>query len=286
MIDKESNLKCEQEIYFAALEKSLRDVPAVRRAEFMDEVRAHLHAMVEAKRADGLDAEAVWLQTAAEFGEPEKVGRELRRQWADSAQLESEGVPLSLKRKWWIFVLPVVACVVVYAFATLAVSPKNNTGWQIPVLAAIYFGCPFFGIVSDARKSGGLKPSMIVGLFSSYLLGANCLVDISGNYDWGGTWRTRGIFVFIMLCSSLYFWLYKRERADRPWQFSARFKQSPIAAEQTYRLSPIVGLVLGNVLGCIGMISVGLQFFGLPLALLSCAALISGSVVLGKWLLK
>ncbi len=274
------------ESYLAAIEAQLNDVPAARKAEFMDEVRAHLHAMVEAKRADGLNAAAAWLHSMGEFGEPDKVGRDLRRQWADSAQLESEGVPLSLRRKWWIFTLPVVAGIVVYAMATLTVSPQNNAGWQIPVLALVMFGSLSYGISSDVRKFGGWKPSMIVGYFGSFIMISNVLFTFGGGPAQGGEWQDWGWIVFGLVYTSLYSWLYKRERADHPWQFSALYKTNPIAAEQQYRIGPIVGLVLGNVLGCIGMISVGLQFFGLPIALLSCAALISGSVVLGKWLLK
>lgn len=271
--------------YLSAIEAQLRDVPAARRAEFMDEVRAHLHAMFQAKRADGHDTATAWLHATAEFGEPAKVGRDLRRQWADSAQLESEGVPLSLRRKWWVFALPVAACVVVYAFATMVLSPQNNAGWQIPVLALVMFGSFGYGIASEVRKRGGWKPSTSVGCVQAIFICSQTLANIYGGFKSQGGWQY-WYFALNFALFALYFWLYKRERADRPWQFSALYKTNPIAAEQTYRLGPIVGLVMGNVLGCIGMISMGLQFFGLPLALLSCAGLIGGSVILGWWLLK
>lgn len=274
------------ESYLVAIEAQLNDIPAARKTEFMDEVRAHMHAMWEAKRADGLDAATAWLSAMEEFGNPENVGRQLRRQWADSAQLESEGVPLSLRRKWWIFALPVVASVVVYAFATMAISPQNNQGWQIPFLTLMMFGSLGYGIASDVRKRGGWKPSLVVGCVQAVFICSQTTINIYGGFQpesqlvmWGG-------FAIQFVLISLYLWFYKSERADRPWQFSSLYKTNPIAAEQQYRLSPIVGLVLGNVLGCIGMISVGLQFFGLPIALLSCAMLISGSVILGKWLFK
>ena len=273
------------ETYLAAIEAQLRDMPAARRAEFMDEVRAHLHAMVEAKRADGADAATAWLQAMREFGEPDKVGRDLRRQWADSAQLESEGVPLSLRRKLWIFVLPVIACVIVYALATLIISPKNNEGWQMPVLAAFAFGCLAFGTASDVRKRGGWKPSTIVGCVGFFIILSNALFTLSRSGD-VSEWQAWGNFAFIMIYASLGDWLRKRERADRPWRFSALYKTNPIGAEQTYRLGPLVGLAMGTIMGCIGTIAVGLQFFGLPIALLLCAVSISIAVVYGRWLLK
>lgn len=274
------------ETYCAAIEAQLRDVPAARRAEFMDEVRAHLYAMWEAKRADGFDAATAWQSAMREFGEPEKVGRDLRRQWANSAQLESEEVPLSLRRKWRIFALPVLACVVVYAFAMIVISPKNPPVWSIPILAAVYFGCPLFAFVKDAQKHGGLKPSMIVGYFSSFIIGANCLFDISGHHNWGGEWQSTIIPIFAIASAPLYFWLKKLERADRPWQFSARFKSSPVAAEQEYRLARIAGLWMGTAMGCINILWLGSQFFGLPIALLLCTGLIGGAIYLGRWLIK
>lgn len=274
------------ESYLAAIEAQLNDVPDARRTEFMDEVRAHLHAMFEAKRADGEDTEAAWLYAMREFGEPHEVGRALRAQWADSAQLESEGAPLSLRRKLRMFALPVVGCVVAYAFLAWMRAPQNQASWQMPVIAALVFGCIGFGIASEVRQRGGWKPSTIVGCVGALIICSNALFNLSGHQDWGGEERTWGMFVFTLAYSSLYFWLRKRERANRPWQFGLRYHASPIAAEQEYRLYPLVGLAMGTVLGCIGLISVGLQFFGLPIALLSCAGLIGGAVVLGQWLQK
>lgn len=272
--------------YLAAIEAELGDIPAARKREFMDEARAHLWAMVEAKRADGLSEEAAWQSAMAEFGESREVGRALRQQWADSAQLESEGAPLSTRRKLWIFALPVVGCVLAYALFTLMLAPESSAGWQMPVLAIITFGCITFGISSDVRKRGGWKPSTIVGCFSAVIITSNALFNLSGGREWGGEWRSWGTFAFVMTYASLYFWLYKRERANRPWQWNARFKQSPVAAEQEYRLAPLVGLAMGTVLSCIGLVSIGLQFFGLPFALLSCAGLVGGALVLGRWLTR
>ena len=274
------------ESYLSAIEAQLRDVPAARKTEFIDEVRSHLHAMWEAKRADGLDAATAWLHSMAEFGEPEKVGRDLRQQWADSAQLESEGVPLSLRRKAWIFALPVLACVVVYAFATLVISPQNNAGWQLPLMATFIFGCLSYGVSSDVRKRGGWKPSTIVGCVGALVILSNALFNLSGHQEWGGEWRDWGNFAFIMIWASLGNWLRKRERADRPWQFSSLYKTSPVAAEQTYRIAPLVGLAMGTTVGCIGILTMAPQFFGWPIALLLCAVSICVSVLYGKWRLK
>ena len=274
------------ESYLAQIEAQLTDVPAARKAEFMDEARAHLWALCQAKRADGLDVEAAWLQAAAEFGAPAQVGRELRAQWASSGQLETEGAPLSSRRKIGVFVLPVVVCVVVYTIFTLMQASTIEMGWQVLVLASVAFGSFIYGVASDVRKRGGWKASTVVCAMSTPLILANALLDMSGKNAGNSLLRSQIVFALITLSTLLYFWLYKRERANRPWQWSALYKTNPVAAEQQYRLGPIVGLAMGNVLGCIGMISMGLQFFGLPIALLSCAGLISVSIVLGRWLVK
>ena len=272
--------------YLSAIEAQLTDVPATRRAEFIDEVRAHLRAMFEARRADGADAATAWLQVAAEFGEPAQVGRDLREQWASSGQVESEGAPLSLRRKVRMFALPIFGCVAAYALFTLMGAPEHKASWQLPVIAVFAFGCLAFGTTSDVRKRGGWKHSTIVGCVGAFVILTNALFNLSGHQDWGGEWRSWGNFAFVMIYASLCHWLRKRERAERPWQFNPLYKTSPVAAEQSYRLSPLVGLAMGTVLGCISLISVGLQFFGLPVALLGCAGVIGVAVVYGRWLLK
>ena len=278
----ESNL----EAYLSAIEAELKDVPATRKSGFMAEVCAHLQAMFEAKRADGHDTATAWLHTTREFGEPEKVGRELRAQWASSSQMESEGTPLSKRRKLRMFALPIALSVVTYALLRLIGAPQNNAGWQFPVLAALAFGCFAFGTASDVRKRGGWKPSTIVGCAGAFIILSNALFSLSGHQNWGGAWRDWGNFAFVMIYASLYHWLSKRERANRPWQFSARYKTSPVAAEQEYRIYPLVGLAMGTVLSCIGLISMGSQFFGWPLTLFLCAGSIGAAAVFGKWLIK
>ena len=272
------------ESYISAVEAQLNDLPAARRAEFIGEVRAHLHAMFEAKRADGLDAATAWLHSMREFGEPEKVGSELRAQWANSGQLESEGAPLSLKRKVRMFALPIAACVVAHALFMLA--HEHKAGWQWPLIAAIVFGCLAYGTASDVRQRGGWKPSTLVGCAGAFVVVSNALFNLSGHQSWGGEGRSWAMFAFVLFYVSLFHWLQRRERAHRPWQSSALYKTSPIAAEQSYRIAPLVGLAMGTTLGCIGLIAGGSQFFGWPLALLGCVGVIGVALVYGRLLLK
>ena len=87
----EINLSERIEAYFAAIEAQLQDLPDARRAEFVDEARAHLQAAVEAKRADGLDESASWKAALREFGEPGEVGRSRARVARSVGDFEAVG---------------------------------------------------------------------------------------------------------------------------------------------------------------------------------------------------
>ncbi len=274
------------ESYLDVLEAQLSDLPDARRAGFVNEARAHLWAMVEAKRADGLGEAQACADAMAEFGEAAQVGRDLREQWANSRQLESEGAPLSLRRKLRMFALPVVGCILAFTLFTWIQAPQNGPDWKWLVIAIFVFGCLAFGISSEVRARGGWKPSTIVACVSAFVISSNSLLHLSGHKIGSGAWRDWAMPIFVLAYTSLYFWLRKREKSRRPWQFSARYKTSPVAAEQEYRLAPLVGLAMGTTMGCIGIVSVGLQFFGWPLALLSCAGLIGAAAVFSRWLLK
>ena len=271
------------ETYLAAIEAQLGNMPAARHAEFMAEVRAHLHAMVEAKRADGLDAEAAWLHSMREFGEPEQVGRDLRRQWANSAQLETEGAPLSSRRKVRMFALPVIACVVASTLFTWIQAPQNADSWKWPLIAVFIYGCFAYGISSDVRARGGWEPSTVLGCVGALITVTISLLHLSGHQMGNGIWRDWGLPVFVLVYTSFSSWLRKREKVQRPWQFSARYKTSPVAAEQEYHLTPLIGLAMGTTLGCIGILSMAPQFFGWPLAFGMCAVSIGVAVVVGQW---
>ncbi len=273
------------EAYFAAIEAELEDVPVARRTEFADEARAHLHAMVEAKRADGWGEVQARQSAMSEFGDPQKVGRALRRQWADSGQLETAGEPLSLWRKVRMFALPVIGCVAFYALLTWMQASARKVAWHMPVVTALVLGSLAYGVSSTVRHRGGWTPSTIVGCAGAFVVASNVLINLNGYRSWGGEWREWGITAFMLLYLSVYGWLYKRERTNRPWQWSALYQTSPVAAEQTYRLGPFVGLALGMTTASIGIVAMGSQFFGLPLALLACAGFV-GLVVLGWKLFK
>ncbi len=275
----ENELSARIEAYFTALEAPLQELPAVRRDEFLAEARAHLNAMVEAKRADGLDEEAAWQSAMSEFGEPREVGRALWKGWANSGQLESEGEPLSARdvvRKfgWRLAVGLSFYC------ALMLISPEP--WWRTPF--SVVFGtlCFGFGIYRSRRQGMQWTPSNI----AATVFGVVQLLLILAQLQWAqvrlSTWGTFGM----LGCWVFWWWLYKRDLTKRPWQAAPNYKQNSIAAEQEYRISPLFGWIAGSAMGCAGMLIIGAQFFSLTQRLLICVFDLVFSLVGGFWLYR
>ncbi len=281
------------EAYFAALEAPLAELPATRREEFIAETRAHLGAMVEAKRADGLGEEAAWNAAMNEFGEPGEVGRALWKAWATSGQLESEGAPLSTRevvKKY----LPRMA-LVMGAMSLFRFLPEAawHSSTFLAVCALWIVGCLSWGSLRFWR-SGGRWTAFTSANLVFFLVSAFYAL---GQLQWGETWRATASgrlvgqwfpFLPILFCP-LYFYLYKRDLKSRPWRFGAfagRFKQSPVAAEQEYRLSPALGLLMGGLFGCVGALVIGLASSGFVPTFLLVAGFLGGTFALGRWLQK
>ena len=285
----ENNLQAQIAAYFAAIDAQLQELPAARRAEFADEIRAHLHAMVEAKRADGLDEARAWPSAMREFGEPDEVGRGLYKQWAKSGQLESEGAPLSARdiigKFGWRFVWGVMCAAAFSIFG----SPATWHGpWVVPAFALFLTLAIGRGIYLRQREFGKWTPSAITGMIFAVVVNAFVLGTLQWGDDWAASVLARGGGIAAMLClglAALSLWLYRREAAQRPWQFTSRFKSSPIAAEQEYRISPVAGAAMGGVFGLLLGLPVTPQFLGLPVIWLVCAGLIC-AVALCAWRLR
>jgi hypothetical protein len=270
------------EAYFALLEAPLQELPVARRDEFVAEARAHLHAMVEARRADGLDEAAAWNAALNDFGEPGVVGRALWKAWASSAQLESEGVPLTkrelIKRYRWHLVAGFCVC------GLLALLRSLDPPWGRPFVIGFGVLCFVFGTYRSLRVGMRWTPSNI----ASFVLCIFALLLSSVQLVWGASFGATFLFTwansFLLALGLLWLYLYKRDLLKRPWKSSVRFKQSPVAAEQEYRLAPAVGLVMGLLFVSAVPILTGLQTFGLIPAILGWVGFLGGAFVLGRWL--
>ncbi len=288
-----NQLSSRVEAYFAALEMPLAELPASRREEFMAEARAHLHAMVEARRADGLDEAAAWDAALSEFGEPGEVGRALWKAWASSGQLESEGAPLSKAKFARKIALQMLAGAAIALFAEIQhkIFPAFSHISGNALFMALGLLC-FFGFRAYQMKQRNelQLPHRVFGfvvgaLLLFWMMLRNPPVNLIPNSPFLDVWEVP-IMIGALIC---WLWLYKRDMARRPWRFggfAGRYGQSPVAAEQEYRLYPVVGLAMGVIMGCVGLVVGGAEFFGLPLALFGCAGVIGVATAFGLWLHK
>lgn len=278
----QNELTARIEAYFAALEAPLVELPAARREEFLAEARTHLSAMVEARRADGMGEEAAWDEALREFGEPTVVGRALWRGWASSGQLESEGAPLSkrelVRRYGWRLVAALGVCGFVALLRSL------DPPWGRPLFIAFGVLGFVFGTLRSLRLGVRWTPSNI----ASFVLCTFALLLSSAQLVWGASFGATFPFTwansFLLALSLWWLYLYKRDLLKRPWKSSVRFKQSPVAAEQEYRLSPAVSFVMGMLFVFAVPILTGLQTFGLIPTILAWMGFLGGAFVLGWWL--
>lgn len=275
--------KSRVEAYFAALEAPLAELPAPRRDEFLSEARAHLAAMVEARRADGLGEEAAWDEAMTEFGEAGEVGRALWRGWASSGQLESEGAPLSKREVARKFVWPLIVVLVFYPLMMLLLSSDRVS--KAPFFLAIGLFLTGVGVFRSRRAGMQWTPSSITGV----VLGIAQMLFIAAQLQWGasryGTILLSCGMPLLLACWVFQWWLSKREQTKRPWKFGALYAKNPVAAEQSYRISPLIGWTMGSVMGCIGTIWM-IPFFGPAVTLWFFVVQIVISVAGGVWLYR
>jgi len=281
------------EAYFAALEAPLTELPAARREEFLREARAHVQSMVEARRADGMDEVAAWEEALRDFGDPQEVGRALWREWASSGQLESEGAPLSKRDLVWQYLLRMRWMI---PFIVLLLStPKRVWDWHYTVLLLEIFSLGSFawGLWRHQRGSGQWRTSEVL----SYSFVALLILNSLAHFAFRGVTSAlpvehlldqsllplMGGFGVLQLC------FYKRELPQRPWRFgpyAARYKQSPVAAEQEYRLHPLLGSVMGITVACVVALAQSLLLSHFTTIPLICAVLLVVGIGLTFWLKK
>ena len=274
------------EDYFAELGAELRDLPDARRAEFVAEARAHLAAMIEARRADGLSDETARRTAMAEFGKANKIGRALYKQWASRGQLENEGAPLSRAELTfkWLFptTMALFTCLMLWwGWGTGEISFSLTLA-----LLVMFFGTTNLNQFRSIRIKGERSPLMKL----DYAFYSFCLAVISTCTLWEGTLvgELRNYLIFAALSTylPLSLWFRKQEIGNRPWQFDKRFLQSPIAAEQSYRLEPTIVLVTGTPVTCAAIVTLGLGSSSLPIVLLACAGVIGAAIIFGRWLVR
>ena len=90
----------------------------------------------------------------------------------------------------------------------------------------------------------------------------------------------------ILICWTFWWWLRQTDVPKRPWKMMALYAQNPIAAEQEYRISPLIGWTVSSAIGFISVLLLGLQFFNPTQTSLLGGADLLFSVVGGFWIYR
>ena len=138
------------EIYMAQIADELRDLPSQARDEELREIEAHLRAMIETRG----DVAGV----LAQFGQPRKVGRDLRKSW-ERKQPEA----------WWRAVL---APVFGLAFSVYFIEPFEQGFYDFysPSDMASITIVSFFLISITTYMMGLISPKRTMLILGSFLI--------------------------------------------------------------------------------------------------------------------
>lgn len=284
-------------VFLEKLDAQLSDLPPARRAEILAETRAHLEAMMSARRADGMEQNEAWHSARQAFGEAQSIGRDLAREWRRSPRVETVGTPLSKHEKLRLFAFPATLALFIFVFSMLGLTDERwKSYWINGIIALITFGCAGYGFRSWRRAGGQWTPAIAFNwtLCVLQLLWANLYLTF-GSQSLGASGESvspfwlLAMFPLALLPFSILasVWLKrenKRGNTPFPWRQTSRYAQNPIAAEEIYRLAPKVGLVKGAALGCSLWLWMGWKFFGFGIAATLCVAEIAVAVFYARWL--
>ena len=276
-----------EEPYFKALEKALGEMPDERKGAAIKEVRAHLWAMVEAKRSDGLSESDAWQAAMREFGRPEEVGRALWLQCLKSGRVEVQGEPLP---KWktaakWLFLM-VFSLICCGSIVNEAINPENTIAFAVAknivqVCWLLYFLRPNWLFAGKDWRLSFVSEGFPILLFLFSILTENLwrATPFAPIRDYFLILATLGWAVHSLL-------QWKRELDIRPWKSSAKYFSNPIAAEQSYRSWPPMLLFTLAPILFVASFCLSTQLLSLPFSLLPGLVPLCGALFLGKWLTR
>jgi len=281
------------EEYVGQVVERLQEFPEERRQATTHELSEHLRAMISARRSAGLGQAQAWVESVEAFGSAREVGEALAQEWKRAPRIEVRGEPLTAAEKRRVWARPLVVALVVYPLMLWLLPWLSATGLSNIVMPVAAFGSMAFGMWRWRRGGGRWTPSTVFLYVIIFLQ----LSLVTGSMVWRsspvhalpGRSPLDGIenvmLPVLMLAMGLGLWWHKRERGRvRPWQHTPRYGQSPVAAEEEYRMGTPIGLAMGTAMGCVGTLWMGWQFFGMGAALMTCGGLIALAVLAARLL--
>lgn len=274
--------------FLEQINAQLGDLPPARRIEIIGETRAHLEAMIAARKSDGMDENAAWQSASRAFGDAETIGRELAREWKRDPRVETVGTPLTKKEKLWMFARPVTLFLLCYGFLSLmdVVRAQSRQGADA-IYPLITFSCGAV-VLWRWRREGGKWTSARIAGWALLILG--WLWIYSGLF--GSTLRSPLwsaipvilIFGMIIVLCIIYIGVKRSVKTAFPWRQMPQYAQNPIKAEELYRLGPRIQLVSMTTSGCLLWLFMGWKYFGFALAAGFCIGEIALAYLYARWL--
>ena len=273
--------------YESDLALVLAPLPNEKRAQVLAEVRAHLEAMIEARRADGMNADGAMENALQGFGTAEQIGRELLDEWARGPRMEVRGTPLS-KREKWRQVAPVVgAFLVLYPLMLWLQQQMQGWKWQGVATSAFMMVCFTTGMWRSQKATRWMeRPAHRFLALVCVLQMVGAILYLNRDVMPAGTNRVfeigMPILGLLMLIGLV--WLVRERKTNPPWREIATYQANPIATEERYRLGSRTGLIMGATMGIMSTLWMSWNFFGLIYGIGTSIVLLAIYGLLYRWI--
>ena len=273
--------------YESDLALVLAPMPDEKRAQVLAEVRAHLEAMIEARRADGQSVEVALADALGSFGAADGIGSELLNEWARGPRMEARGTPLT-KREKWRQIAPIVGWVfVVYPLIMWLLPLMQGWKWEGLTMSALVVA-GFASAMWRAHKSGRWlhRPAYRFIAVVNALHILVLIIYFNRSVMPQGAQRVFEIWMpiyFVLSFIGLAWWMRER-KTNPPWRALATYQANPVATEERYRLSQTSGLIIGGAMGIVYTLWMSWNFFGLIYGIGTSVILLGFYALLYRWI--
>ena len=273
--------------YESDLALVLEPMPPEKRAQVLAEVRAHLEAMIEARRADGMSAQSAMENAMGIFGAADEIGRELLDEWARGPRMEVRGTPLSKREKCRQIALMIVwPCVVFPLFQWLQ---QQIHGWQWEGMAESAFVILCFTLGMWRSQRSGRWLERPVYRFTAVVNMVHIMfVVIHFNRSAMPFSAQSALEIWMPIygvCSliGLVWWLRER-KTNPPWRYMTTYQANPVATEERYRLKQNSGLIISGAVITLSALWLNWNLFGLIYGVAISLVLLGLYTLLYRWI--
>lgn len=276
--------------FLETLDAQLNDLPPARRIEIIGETRAHLEAMIAARRAGGQSEAQAWQSAREAFGDAKTTGAELAREWKRAPRVETEGTPLSRREKIALLTPFLVRCFAVWAlvllsFAGLGRLSSANQGLILIAWIPLIFG---FQLRRQRGKGRPITPSRIAWFGGAALLSLGLGIYQQFESELHGTsteifLQAWAVPLFMLTMAAILFWAKLEARHVFPWRYLPRYPSNPIGAEQEYFLWRKIETAFKLLLAFTFWSWMGWQFLGFVLAAILGLGEIAFTLLYARW---